>query len=75
MARYKITETLPVWVEYVSYVEAESEEEATQKYYDGDLQWQDVEIGENVDDMDSSGITVERETTHAIARPSTREDR
>ena len=59
MAKYLITDRIPVWVDYYYIVEADSEEEAKQAYRAGDQgDEQGYELSENVVHVDNY-VTVE----------------
>ena len=58
MAKYRITDRIPVWIDYFYTVEADSKEEAEAIYEDGDYDEAGYELSENIAHVDHF-VTVE----------------
>jgi len=60
MPRYVIEEDRAIWVREVYEIEAESEEEAKELYYDGDYEYLGFSLKDSVDYIDCQPISIEQ---------------
>ena len=60
MPKYRIEETLPVYITYEYEIEAESEEEAREKYEAYEAEYIGKDIGDNVDDFPGDIVITEK---------------
>lgn len=56
---YRVTELVPMWVEHVALVRANSKEEALERYYNGLLESEVTEIVEALDGIEPQIANVE----------------